>query len=146
MTTKEELCIPVFTTFVSGGNLATVVREYNYLPILAIRNLSNDNILSGFNNTAIHFKEFSPSNELFHSLKDGEISRDDYLKSFALELTGINLRKELHKIKMLCRCSQADGVVIFGYGTNPEKCHRKTLTDYLNNSGMLEYRVKELIM
>lgn len=137
--------IEIKTSFVSPVSMKIFI-DNGYLPIFILRNIVNSEVIGKYSNTAIHFRELSPSSELFHQKRDGVIDILEFKKRYAIEMSNINLKDIIAKLEYLVKISEARGVVLLGYGSNYEICHRSVLSDILNSSGLLEKRVTELIL
>ena len=134
----------IYTSFVSPLNLDAFIKD-NILPIIIIRNIRNSKVIGQFSNTSFHFKELAPSTELFRSLRDGQIERDGFNKRYVIEMASVNLFETLRKINYLGDLCSASGIVLLGYGSDRDKCHRSLLGDLLENTGLLEHPIKEII-
>ena len=136
----------VHTSFISPWTWKTLVTEGNFLPILAIRNIRNSEVIGHLSDTSVHFKELSPSNELFRLKRNGEIGIEEFQKRYLIELAGINLSSIVDRFIQLYEVSGARGLVIFGYGSNDEVCHRSVLASLLNSTDFFRDRITELIL
>lgn len=136
--------LKIYTSFVSPLTLPEFISK-ELLPIFIIRNISNSSLIGKYSDTPIHVKELSPSNELFREKRDRRITQEEFEKRYAIEISEVNLEKQLQKLEQLAQCSGAKGIVLLGYGSNYENCHRRVLSDILNNSGLLNNRVREII-
>jgi uncharacterized protein YeaO (DUF488 family) len=88
----------------------------------------------------------SPSTELFRQKRDNQITNDEFQKKYALEISEVNLDRLIKDWELLAKCSGANGIVLLGFGSNDGICHRSTLRSLLNNSGLLENRVVEILV
>lgn len=136
----------VHTSFISPWTWKTLVIEGNYLPILAIRNIKNSNVIGHLSDTSVHFKELSPSNELFRLKRNSEIDITEFQKRYLIELADVNIPSVIDRFIQLYEVSGARGIVIFGYGSNDEVCHRSVLSSLLNSTGLFRDRITELIL
>ncbi len=136
----------VHTSFISPWTWKTLVIEGNYLPILAIRNIKNSNVIGHLSDTSVHFKELSPSNELFRLKRNSEIDITEFQKRYLIELADVNIPSVIDRFIQLHEVSGARGIVIFGYGSNDEVCHRSVLSSLLNSTGLFRDRITELIL
>ena len=134
----------VYTSFVSPWTWKHLVLEGNYLPIFAIRNIKNSNVIGHLSDTAVHFKELSPSNSLYQAKRDNKISLEDFQKRYLIELSNISVESIVERFKQLFDVSGAKGLIIFGYGSNSETCHRSILASMLNLSGLFRNNIEEL--
>ena len=133
----------VFTSFVSPWTWKHLISEGNYLPILAIRNIKNSNVIGYLSDTAVHFKELSPSNSLYQAKRDKEINLEDFRKRYLIELSSISVESIVDRFNLLMNVSGAKGIIIFGYGSDSSVCHRSTLASLLNLSGLFEKEIIE---
>lgn len=136
----------VHTSFISPWTWKTLVIEGNYLPILVIRNIKNSNVIGHLSDTSVHFKELSPSNELFRLKRNSEIDITEFQKRYLIELANVNIPSVIDRFIQLHEVSGARGIVIFGYGSNDEVCHRSVLSSLLNSTGLFRDRITELIL
>lgn len=137
--------LKIFTSFVSPLTIEAIVKA-NFLPIFVLRNIANSTLIGQYSGTAIHFKELSPSAELFRSYRDSLINFDEYSKRFIIELSEINFQSVIRRLEQLASISNARAIVLMSYGSNYSDSHRKVLADIFNNSDLLTYEVKELIL
>lgn len=136
----------VHTSFVSPWTWKHLVSEGNYLPIIVVRNIRNSSVVGHLNDTAIHFRELSPSNELYRLKRDGIIDLTEFKKKYLIELSGISLNSVIERFNQLYNVSGAKGIIIFGYGSDYESCHRSTLASLLNSTGQFNNKITELIL
>lgn len=139
---KSELEIK--TSFVSPITLK-IFSEQGYLPIFIIRNIKPSELIGKYSDTSIHFKNLAPSNELFRAKRDSIIDFEEFSKRYIIEISEINLQKIIERLEYLVKLSGARGVVLLGYGSDNKICHRSILASLLNESGLLENRVTEII-
>lgn len=141
---KSELKIN--TSFVSPATLERF-RSNNILPIFIVRNIENSELIGQYSGSPVHLKELSPSNELFRKKRDKALSIDEFKKLYAIEITErVDLKKIIDKLESLVELSGARSVVLLGYGSDYDSCHRSVLAKILNGSGLLEKPVKELVV
>ena len=141
---KSELKIN--TSFVSPATLERF-RSNNILPIFIVRNIENSELIGQYSGSPVHLKELSPSNELFRKKRDKALSIDEFKKLYAIEITErVDLKRVIDKLESLVELSGARSVVLLGYGSDYDSCHRSVLTKILNGSGLLEKPVKELVV
>ena len=139
---KSELKIN--TSFVSPATLERF-RSNNILPIFIVRNIENSELIGQYSGSPVHLKELSPSNELFRKKRDKALSIDEFKKLYAIEITErVDLKRIIDKLESLVELSGARSVVLLGYGSDYDSCHRSVLAKILNGSGLLEKPVKEL--
>ena len=136
----------IYTSFVSPWTWKHLVQEGNYLPILAIRNIKNSNVVGYLSDTAVHFKELSPSNSLYQAKRDKKINLEDFHKKYLIELSNVSIESIYDRFKQLVNVSGADGIIIFGYGSDSKSCHRSTLASVLNLSGLFKKEITELVL
>lgn len=141
---KSELKLN--TSFVSPATLEKF-KSNNILPIFIIRNIENSELIGQYSGSPVHLKELSPSNELFRKKRDKALSIDEFKKLYAIEITErVDLKKIIDKLESLVELSGARSVVLLGYGSDYDSCHRSVLAKILNGSGLLEKPVKELVV
>lgn len=141
---KSELKIN--TSFVSPATLERF-RSNNILPIFIVRNIENSELIGQYSGSPVHLKELSPSNELFRKKRDKALNIDEFKKLYAIEITErVDLKRIIDKLESLVELSGARSVVILGYGSDYDSCHRSVLAKILNGSGLLEKPVKELVV
>lgn len=141
---KSELKIN--TSFVSPATLERF-RSNNILPIFIVRNIENSELIGQYSGSPVHLKELSPSNELFRKKRDKALSIDEFKKLYAIEITErVDLKRIIDKLESLVELSGARSVVVLGYGSDYDSCHRSVLAKILNGSGLLEKPVKELVV
>lgn len=137
--------LEIKTSFVSPVTLQIFI-ENSYLPVFIIRNIGNSSLIGKYSGTAVHMKNLAPSAELFRSKRDGHISLQEFEKRYIIEMADTNLAEVVRKLEYLAEISGARGIVLLGYGTQDKVCHRSILANLLNESGLLEKRVTELIL
>lgn len=141
---KSELKIN--TSFVSPATLERF-RSNNILPIFIVRNIENSELIGQYSGSPVHLKELSPSNELFRKKRDKALSIEEFKKLYAIEITErVDLKRIIDKLESLVELSGARSVVLLGYGSDYDSCHRSVLAKILNGSGLLEKPVKELVV
>lgn len=141
---KSELKIN--TSFVSPATFERF-RSNNILPIFIVRNIENSELIGQYSGSPVHLKELSPSNELFRKKRDKALSIDEFKKLYAIEITErVDLKRVIDKLESLVELSGARSVVLLGYGSDYDSCHRSVLAKILNGSGLLEKPVKELVV
>lgn len=141
---KSELKIN--TSFVSPATLERF-RSNNILPIFIVRNIENSELIGQYSGSPVHLKELSPSNELFRKKRDKALGIDEFKKLYAIEITErVDLKRIIDKLESLVELSGARSVVLLGYGSDYDSCHRSVLAKILNGSGLLEKPVKELVV
>jgi uncharacterized protein YeaO (DUF488 family) len=134
--------IEISTSFVSPYTLNYFIKN-NILPIFILRSIHNSNLIGKYSDSAVHFKDFSPSNELFQARRDRKIEIEEYKQKYLDEIKHIDLNQTLKRLTNLQKISGAVGVVLMSYGSNPLGCHRTFLSEYLNSSGLLKNRITE---
>ena len=135
----------IYTSYVSPTTLRAIV-DNNLLPIFIVRSIYNSQLIGRWSDTAIHFKILAPSDKLYQNKRDGKISELDFKKYYVIEMSKINFQDIIKKLDNLANLSGANGVVLMGYGSSYDSCHRKLLSELLNGSGLLENTIKELII
>lgn len=136
--------LEIKTSFVSPVGMELFIKA-GYLPIFILRSISNSEIIGKYSNTSLHFKEFSPSSELFHQKRDGKIDFSEFKEKYIEEVSKNDLNKFIERLEKLKEISGAKGIVLLGYGSDYKTCHRSILSDLLNNSGLLENKVVEIV-
>ena len=136
--------LEIKTSFVSPITLK-LFPEQGYLPIFIIRNIRPSELIGKYSDTSIHFKNLAPSNELFREKRDSIIDFEEFAKRYIIELSDLNLQKIIERFEYLAKLAGARGVVLLGYGSDNKICHRSILASLLNESGLLESRVTEII-
>ena len=134
--------IKIITSFVAPYTLNYFIKE-EILPIFILRSIRNSDLIGKYSDSAVHFKDLSPSNELFQARRDRKIEIEEYKQRYLDEIKHIDLNQVLHRLTNLQEISGAKGVVLMSYGGNPIGCHRTFLSEYLNNSGLLENKITE---
>jgi len=137
--------LKIYTSYVSPMTLRAIV-DNNLLPVFVIRSIYNSQLIGRWSDTAIHFKNLAPSDRLFQSRRDGLITELEFKKYYVIEMSRVNFQETIKKLDNLAQLSGANGVVLMGYGSSYESCHRKLLSELLNGSGLLENTIKELII
>ena len=135
----------IYTSYVSPLTLEVITKN-NILPIFIIRSIHNSQLIGKYSDTALHLKSLAPSDMLYRSKRDGIISDLEFKKGYIIEMSRINFQEVVRRLDYLASLSGASGVVLMGYGSSYESCHRKILAELLNGSGLLENDIKELII
>jgi len=135
--------LKIYTSYVSPKNLIDIIKN-NLLPIFIIRNIKNSKIIGKYSDTAIHFKNLAPSDELYQNRRDRKITREEYEKKYIIELSEqSNFQNIIKKLEQLVKLCHADGVVILDYGSDNKESHRNILSDILNKLDILNYKITE---
>lgn len=137
--------LSILTSYVTVDNLDYAVKKLNLLPIFILRSIKNSELIGKYSNSAVHFRNLSPSSILFQAYRDGLVGWTEYKKRFLIELSEIKLYEVITKLESLCNISSASGVVLFAYDENPEISHRSILSEFINNSEILEKQITEMI-
>jgi len=137
--------LKVYTSYVSPLTLDTITKN-NLLPIFIIRSIHNSQLIGQYSDTAIHFSSLAPSDRLYQDRRDGLIDELEFKKRYVIEVSRLNLHDIVHRLDYLATLCGANGVVLMGYGSSYQSCHRKLLAEILNGSGLLENDIKELII
>lgn len=140
---KSEL--KVYTSFVSPLSLPEFI-DKGLLPIFIVRSIGNSELIGKYNGSPVHFRHLAPSVDLFRKKRDRLITLDEFKKSYAIEVSKVPLDRVLEDLESLVEISGASGVVLLGYGSSRENCHREVLANILNESGLLGNRVKEILL
>lgn len=139
---KSELI--VYTSYVSEENLEIIVKELNLLPVFILRSIRNSELIGKYSGSAIHFRNLAPTSPLYQAYRDGLIDFTEYTKRYLIELSDIKMYEVIGKLESLCNVSEAEGIVLLGYGEDLSTSHRKILSDFINSSGLLEKQITEL--
>lgn len=135
----------LYTSFVSPMTLDATVKA-NILPVFIIRSIHNSQLIGQYSDTAIHFKQLAPSTELFRARRDGLITFLEFQKKYVIEMSEINFQDTTKRLDYLASLCNASGVVLMGYGSDYNLCHRKILSELLNSSDLLENVITELVI
>lgn len=135
----------LYTSFVSPMTLDATVKA-NILPVFIIRSIHNSQLIGQYSDTAIHFKQLAPSTELFRARRDGLITFLEFQKKYVIEMSEINFQDTIKRLDYLASLCNASGVVLMGYGSDYNLCHRKILSELLNSSDLLENVITELVI
>lgn len=137
--------LKISTSFVSPVTME-IFKKHNVLPIFIIRKIKNSDLIGNFEGTSIHFKELSPSNELFRIKRDGLISFEEFSKRYILEVSeNVDFDSVIKRWENLADISGASSIVLLGYGSNEKNCHRSVLSDLLNSMNIINDRITEII-
>ena len=137
--------LKVYTSFVSPLSFPEFI-EKGLLPIFIVRSIIGSKLIGHYEGSPVHMKKLAPSGGLFRKKRDGLITNDEFKKLYAIELTKISLEDVVRDLEMLAEVSGASGIVLLGYGSNRNDCHRSVLSEVLNNSDLLEHKVKEILV
>lgn len=137
--------LKISTSFVSPLTLPIFI-SMDLLPIFIIRNIKTSDLIGCYSDTSVHCKILSPSTELFRKKRDKKITLEEFHKGYAKEISEVDLEQVLREWEILSSCSHAKGLILLGYGSSYESCHRSTLTKILNNSELLVNPIKEFIL
>ncbi|XPF94273.1 DUF488 family protein [Colwellia sp. RE-S-Sl-9] len=85
----------------------------------------------------IHLPELAPTDELFKSLKKGDISWEGYEESFLNLMAQRNVEKHINQNTLNNAC-------LLCSEHKPHLCHRKLVVDYLNDNTNLNLSVTHL--
>lgn len=137
--------LKIYTSFVSPATLKEFMAK-GLLPIFIIRNIKTSELIGDWSDTPVHYKDLSPTSELFRLKRDKKITVEEFQKRYAIEISHVNLESVLRNWELLCECSGARGIVLLGYGSDDKVCHRSTLRTIINNSALLEEPIKEVLL
>ena len=135
--------IKVYTSYITEHNLAKAI-ENNLLPVFILRCIGKSELTYKWAGSSLHFKHLAPSQELFWNLRDGKIDYLTFSKLFLIELSKVNLQDTVERLDYLSGLCNANGVVLFGAGENPEESHRTLISDVLWRGGYLSEKPEEL--
>lgn len=133
----------VYTGRISVNNIK-LLSEKGYLPIFICRYMNP--MVSMYKNTKVHCLSLSPSSSLLFDSKEGRITFDEYKKRYLEEISHENVSNILSTYIDLAECLDAKGVVLMCYCRDRDRCHRGILSEYLFDSGILNYKPKELVL
>jgi hypothetical protein len=133
--------LTVYTSFIEKNNIERI-KELNLLPIFIVRSIGKIEEIRKWSGTPLHFKELSPSKELFWDWRDGRISDEVFEKRFIIELAFSGLHDAISRMSELVKTCGANGVVLLGIGDNT--LHRSIVADLLWRTGLLEEEPIEL--
>ena len=136
--------LKIITSFVTPYTLNYFIKN-ELLPIFILRNIRNSDLIGKYSDSAIHFKDLSPSNELFQSRRDRKIEIEEYKKRYLDEIKHINLNQVLKRFINLRDISGAKGIVLMSYGSNSAECHRTFLAECINNLNLLKDSITEYL-
>lgn len=105
------------------------------LPIFLNHDLRSSSLVSGYQNTAIHFTALAPSRYLFFKGMAG-LSEDDFKKEYFLELQTKDWDKIFKRLIFLKDLSGAIGIVLMDGLEIPS--YVDWLAEFLNSSRLLE--------
>jgi uncharacterized protein YeaO (DUF488 family) len=143
---KERSNIEIHTSYISPTTYSFAV-ESNFLPIFITNNLNySDMDIKKYLGSSIHFKHLAPNNQSLRMFNEDIISVENFLRSYACQIAELDFNKVISKIEMLVTASRSRGVVMFGNKYDRTLCHRSMLADILNNSGLLERKITEIIV
>jgi len=134
--------INLITSFVTPYTLNYFIKK-ELLPVFILRSIRNSDLIGKYSDSAVHFKDLSPSNELFQARRDKKIGIKEYKQRYLDEIKHIDLNQILRRFANLREISGAKGIVLMSYGGNPVGCHRTFLAEYINNSGLLKNLIIE---
>lgn len=134
--------IKLITSFVTPYTLNYFIKK-ELLPVFILRSIHNSDLIGKYSDSAIHFKDLSPSNALFQARRDRKIEIEEYRQRYLDEIKHIDLNQILKRFTNLQNISGAKGIVLMSYGGNPVGCHRTFLAEYLNSSGLLKNLITE---
>ena len=135
--------LKIYTSYIDKENIDRII-ELNLLPIFIVRSLGKIDYFRQWAGTAIHFRELSPSQELFWKYRDGTLDYLTYCKSFVIEMASLDFQDVIRRLEGLCKVSNSDGVVLCGIGLNPDNSHRSLVSDVLWRTGYLDSKPYEL--
>lgn len=133
----------IYTSYVSPANMK-MFEKNELLPIFILRNIRNSKLIGKYSDSAVHFKDLSPSNALYQAKRDKKISIEEFKEDYKREISNIPLENILKRLKSLAEISNAKAIVLLGYGSDSSVCHRTVLSELLNQSGLLSTPIKEI--
>lgn len=145
MENLEWKSLKLWTSYVSPVLLEELVSR-NILPVFIARHISNSTLIGHWEGTAVHFPELAPSPELLRSWKYHGMSDSEFKEVFWQELNHVRLGKIFSRMKTMADLTGASGIVMLGYGPNRSEDHREIVADYINQTGLLDNQISELIL
>lgn len=133
----------IYTSFVSPLTMK-MFKQNEILPTFVLRNIRNSELIGGFSDSVIHLRDLSPSNELYQAKRDHKITIKEFKEKYREEIKHITLESIIKRLENLRNICNANAVVLLGYGSNSEICHRSVLRELLNSSGLLINKIKEI--
>ncbi len=133
----------IYTSYVSPANMK-MFEKNELLPIFILRNIRNSKLIGKYSDSAVHFKDLSPSNALYQAKRDKKISIEEFKEDYKREISNIPLENIIKRLKSLAEISNAKAIVLLGYGSDSSVCHRTVLSELLNQSGLLSTPIKEI--
>lgn len=118
-----------------------------WLPIFILRTIYNSNLIGKYTGTPVHMFWLAPHPETYHLWRDGKVNWETYSRMYENEiLKGVRFESLIERLEILASAAGAKGVVLMGYEQDVRRCHRSVLSRLLNSSGILEERVKEILV
>jgi len=137
--------LKIYTSFINRENIEKIV-ERELLPIFIVRSIGKFDYLEKWSNTPLHFRELSPSYELYWLWRDGKIDYELFCKRFIIELSSLDFQDIVLRLENLAKASNARGVVLLGIGENKDNSHRTIISDILWETKYLIQKPEELIL
>ena len=138
----EKYNLYIKTSQVTTENIEQIP-GMDLLPIFLDSDLRSNPLVSCYNKTAIHFYNLGPSRYLTAKYRAG-MTIEEFSDEYYSELLNKDWRKIIQRLNFLKDLSGAIGVVFI---TGIEKPRFIDITmNFLNNSGLLEDPIEELIL
>ncbi len=135
----------VWTSYVDPILLEKLIKA-NILPIFIARSIGNSTLIGRWNDTAVHVPELAPSPDLLRAWKYYGLTNPEFRTEFYHELQKAPLGKVFRRIALMAELCGATGVALLGYGPRREEDHRSIVADYLNDVGILNHDITELVL
>lgn len=135
--------LEIFTSYIDSPNIERI-KQKNLLPIFIIRSMGRLDYIEKWAGTPLHFRELSPSKELFKEYRESVIDQETFFKRFVIELSDVDFQSVILRLENLVESSGADGIVLCGLGEDPNNSHRSIVSDILWRTGYLEFKPSEL--
>lgn len=133
--------LDIKTGRISKTNLECYIRS-GYLPVFVCRFMNP--LVEKYENTRIHFKELSPSYELFCDSKYNNLPFESYIDRYIEEQKNLDVLRLLGRIKSLVDESNSKGAVLLCYCKDRNHCHRSILAEMINSTKLLSSPIVEL--
>ena len=137
--------LKIYTSYISRESIEQI-KNKNLLPIFILRSIGKIDYIEPWTDTPLHFRELSPSKELFWSFRDKEIDFETFQKKFLIELCELDFQDIITRLDSLNKTCGSNGVVLCGIGKNPEFSHRILVADILWRTGYLLQEPEELTL
>lgn len=140
---KDYKNLRILTTYVTPERLQMIIDD-EYLPIFIARTITNSGLIGKWQGSSVHFSQLAPSPTLLRDWKKNRIDDKEFEEKFRQEQEKVDYEAVLKRLALLCDCSNAKGVILFGYGQDPRQCHRSIVSKLINETGLLNNPVEEI--